>query len=137
VQGHIPDDKTQVTEEEAVWMSNHTLLDTLGPEGMSSDESEVDDAGNRTYRVKIMDWRNRDIVRKVVEIDKDRNTTNAYGNTRAGNPPRLRKRWEDGRKTSRKAPPHLPINFYNAQWYASLKPGQKRELGAGPEVVLL
>lgn len=126
-----------MTEEEGVWINNHTLLDTLGPGGMSSDDSDVDDAGNRTFRVKIMEWRNRDIVRKMVEIDKDRNTTNAYGNTKAGNPPRLRKRREDGRKTSRKAPPHLPINFYNAQWYASLKPGQKRELAAGPEVVLL
>ena len=135
--GHIPDDKKQVTEEESEWMNIHTLLDTLGPEGMSSDDSNVNDAGNRTFHVKIMEWQNLDMVWKMVEIDKDWNTTNAYGNTRAGNAPRLRKRWEDGRKTSRKAPPHLPINFYNAQWYASLKPGQKKELAAGPEVVIL
>ena len=80
-----------MTEEEAVWINNHTLLDKLGPEGMSSDESDKDDAGHKMFHIKVMNWRNRDISRKMAEIDKDRNTTNAYGNTRAGNSARIRK----------------------------------------------
>jgi hypothetical protein len=105
------------------------VLDALGAGGMSSDESDTDDLGHPVYRAKSMTWRNKEILRKLMEVDRNRNTTNAYGNTRAGNPPRVRKRRE-GRETSRKAIPGLPLNFYNPQWYASLTPGQKRELGA-------
>ena len=135
--GHIPDDRSTVTEEEAVWINHHALLDVLGPEGMSSDESDVDDAGHRMHFVKKMNWRVRDVTMKMAEVDRDRNTANGYGNMRAGNPGRVRKRQADGRNTSRKAPPNLPINLYDVQWYASLTPGQKRELAPGPQVALL
>jgi hypothetical protein len=104
--------------------------------GISSDESDTDDSGRPVYRTKNMVWRSRDILKKLVDIDSDRNTTNAYGNTRAGNPPRVRKR-RDRLETSRKAIPGLPINFYDSNWYASLTPGQKRELSAKEEKLLL
>lgn len=105
------------------------VLDTLGAGGISSDKSDIDDSGRSVYRTKTMPWRAKDILKKLTDIDSDRNTTNAYGNTKAGNPPRVRKR-RDMQETSRKAIPGLPLNFYDSNWYAGLTPGQKRELAA-------
>jgi hypothetical protein len=112
------------------------MLDALGAGGISSDESDTDDSGHSVYRTKTMTWRAKDVAKKLMDIDSDRNTTNAYGNTRAGNPPRVRKR-RDKLETLRKAIPGLPINFYDSNWYASLTPGQKRELAAREEKPLL
>lgn len=112
------------------------VLDALGAGGISSDESDIDDSGHSVYRTKTMAWRANNILKKLTEIDSDRNTTNAYGNTRAGNPPRVRKR-RDRPETSRKAIPGLPLNFYDSNWYAGLTPGQKRELAAKGEKPLL
>jgi hypothetical protein len=112
------------------------VLDALGAGGMSSDESDIDDSGHSVHRPKTMPWRAKNILKKLTDIDSDRNTTNAYGNTRAGNPPRVRKR-RDRLETSRKAIPGLPLNFYDSNWYAGLTPGQKRELAAKEEKPLL
>ena len=111
------------------------MLDALGAR-VSSDESDTDDSGHLVYRTKIMTWRTKDVTKKLMDIDSDRNMTNAYGNTRAGNPPQVRKHC-DKLETSRKAIPGLPINFYDSNWYASLTPGQKRELAAKKEKPLL
>ena len=112
------------------------MLDALGAGGISSDESNIDDSGHAVYQTKTMEWHARDILRKLTDIDSDHNMTNAYGNTRAGNPPRFQKR-RDRLATSRKAIPGLPINFYDSNWYAGLTPGQKRELAAKKERPLL
>ena len=112
------------------------MLDALGAGGISSDESNIDDSGHVVYQTKTMEWHARDILRKLTDIDSDCNMTNAYGNTRAGNPPRFRKR-RDWLATLRKAIPGLPINFYDSNWYAGLTLGQKRELAAKKERPLL
>ena len=112
------------------------VLDTLGAGGMSSDDSDVDELGQSVYRAKNMIWRDQNILRKLTDIDSHRNSTNASGNTRAGNPPR-RRQHRGEKETSRAAIPGLPINFYDANWYASLTPGQKRNLGAKGQKALL
>jgi hypothetical protein len=124
------------TEETALWKNSQMVLDILGAGGMSSDESDVDDSGHAVYRAKTMAWRDKKILQKLTNIDSDRNITNAYGNTRAGNAPRVRKR-RGRRETSRKAIPGLPLNFYDPGWYAGLTPGQKREIAAKKERPLL
>jgi hypothetical protein len=126
-----------VTEEEGLWINYHTLLDVLGPKGMSSDESDVDDTGHRTYWVRRMNWQDNNVIKKMVDIDKDRNITNSYANIRAGNLARSCKWQTDGQDTSRNAPPKLLINLYDTQWYASLRSSQRRELAVGPEISLL
>ena len=63
------------------------VLDALGAGGMSSVESDTHDMGHPVYRAKTMTWRSKEILKKLVDIDRNRNTTNAYRNTRAGNPP--------------------------------------------------
>ena len=124
------------TDQTALWKNNYMVLDTLGAGGMSSDDSDVDELGQSVYRAKNMIWRDQNILRKLTDIDSHRNPTNAYGNTRAGNPPRRRQ--HHGRKgTLRAAIPGLPINFYDANWYASLTPGQKRNLSAKAQKALL
>ena len=102
------------------------VLDALSAGGISSDESDTDDSGHLVYRTKNMVWCSKDILKKLMDIDSDRNTTNAYGNTRAGNPPRVRKRCD-----------RLETNFYDSNWFAGLTPGQKRELSAKEENLLL
>jgi hypothetical protein len=59
-------------------------------------------------------------------VDGDHNTTNGYGNTRAGNAPR--KRVKGGGRSAREAVPGLPENFYDEAWLASLSNRDKRDL---------
>ena len=132
--GHLPEDRSMVTEEEALWINYHTLLDVLGPEGMSSDKSDVNDAGHRMHWDKRVDWWDKNVTKRMVDVDKDRNIMNGYGNIRAGNLARFCKQQTDGWDTSRNALLSSPINLYDMQWYASLRPGQRRELAAAPEV---
>ena len=91
-------------DETAIWKNTHMMLDALGAGGISSDESNTDDSGRPVYRTKDMEWWAKEVLKKLTDIDSDRNTTNAYGNTRAGNPPRLQKR-RDRLETSRSAIP--------------------------------
>ena len=76
------------TDQTALWKNNYMVLDTLDAGGMSSDDSDVDELGQSVYRAKNMIWRDQNILRKLTDIDSHRNSTNAYRNTRAGNPPR-------------------------------------------------
>lgn len=116
------------------WEWLFTLVDTLGRDGASSDESESEDPrvalGVKVCRVKIRRWRAKWLDYYLAMIDQDRNVVNQYGNYRAGNRPRLRKR--PGMKASldRWIPPGLPCNFYDDEWYNSLSSYQKYELGA-------
>ena len=89
--GHIPEDRRIVTKEEAIWIKNYTILDMLGPEGRSLDESDVDDVDQRIYCIRTMHWWNRHLLRTMMEMDQDKITENGYGNSRAGNPARLHK----------------------------------------------
>jgi hypothetical protein len=65
-------------------------------------------------------------------IDLNVNRTNAYGKTQPGNTPWVRKRRVNATKSSRRAVPGLPINFYNATWYVTLQNWDKFALKAKP-----
>jgi hypothetical protein len=78
-------------------------------------------------------WHNKDITNILRVIDQDRNTTNCYGNTRAGNPPRHRL-VREGRDSRREAPPGLPLNLYDRNWYKRLTNSEVKELGAQDEM---
>jgi hypothetical protein len=45
--------------EDEGWDFMLSLVDTLGIDGMSSDESEVDEDGQQSYRVKRRIWRSK------------------------------------------------------------------------------
>lgn len=127
---HLEDDEDD--EEHAAWAQNRMIVATLGADGMSSDESSREDGGQMVYWVKRLKWRAKIVSDNLLKIDSDRNTTNGYGNTRSGNPPRVRKRRnvQQMRDSVRNAPPRLPVNFYDASWYSALTTSQKRDLGA-------
>jgi len=113
-----------------------SLVDTLGVDGMSSDESEVDEGGQRAYRVKRRIWRSKALEKYLRRIDKDYNRTNAYGNGRAGKPPRVRKRpaYND---SAAEAIRGLPANFYDPNWLRKLGSWEKQDLETAPSKTLM
>lgn len=124
------------SETKLVWEHLDDILVALGAGGMSSDESGFED-GHKVYFVKKMGWRCGGLTGKISVIDRDRNITNTYGNVRAGNPPRVRKRRHGATETSRGAPPGLPVNFYNAEWLSRLTDRQTKELNPKAAMELL
>lgn len=117
------------------WQDHFDVIETLGAEGQSSDET--DEENPNTYNVRILPWRNKELVKKITMTDEARNTTNAYGNPRPGNRPRIRKRRRDAKMSQRKAPRGKPQNYYDQDWFNRLTPGQKQALGAAPMKSLL
>ena len=124
------------------WSFLHRLMTTLGRDGMSSDETEVEDQHGyrRPYkkcRVKRRAWRSKQLEPYMKMVDRECNRKNVYGNDRPGNRPHVRVR--PARKVSqrRNIPPYLPRNFYDDDWYDGLTAMQKRELAAVPPVRLM
>ena len=105
------------------------MVEMLGPAGMSSDESDVDDNTEKTsYRIKKRLWRAKVCKERLILIDGDRNVTNAYGGARPGKLPRERIR--TSASTISKRPPTVgcPKNFYSREWVSNL--GSDREIRA-------
>ena len=115
-------------ESTVAWKDHLTVIETLGIEGQSSDETDEEDPN--VYNVRILPWRSKELVKKVAITDKARNTTNGYGNPRPGNRPRTRKRRKDAKESHRKPPRGKPLNYYDKDWYNNLTHGQKRALDA-------
>jgi hypothetical protein len=114
----------------------YSIIETLGAEGMSSDESDIDQQGRATFMAKRMPWRAKEVTEMLVKVDKDYNRTNMFGNQKSGNPARHRER-RKGRETARKAPGRKPSNFYDQDWYRALSAKQKMDLGNESDVELL
>ncbi|PPR02271.1 hypothetical protein CVT26_011747 [Gymnopilus dilepis] len=109
-----------ITDEQRIWKARYDVMQALGPEGMSSDESDLD-SNTKTFIVKNIPWRNRRLTEIVQNIDKSRHLTNAYGNTRPGNSPRIRVRRDRPRRSARKkAPTGKPVDMYDTDWYEKL-----------------
>jgi hypothetical protein len=118
------------------WDALNAAVYQLGAEGMSSDESEDDEMGRKVYVVNKAIWRDRRVTESLRLVDGDHNTTNAFGNKRAGNPARTRVIRARARPSAREAPPELPINFYDSTWYSGLTNRERNELMALPELQL-
>lgn len=125
---HMPSkDCTNPTPNEEAYSHIFSVIERLGLEGMSSDESDVDDLGRATFTTKRMPWRARKVTEMLMRVDKDYNRTNMFGNQKSGNPARHRKR-QRGRDSARKAPAEKPGNFYDRDWYRTLSAKQKKDL---------
>ena len=128
----LPDPDIPITElddESKAWIDNYKIVDTLGVDGQSSDESDGDEDG--VYNVKLLHWRNKELVKRLNKMDKVRKTTNKYGNHRPGTKQRIRKRRSirDSQEMTWPPPTGKPINFYSVEWYMLLTTQQKRDLG--------
>jgi hypothetical protein len=109
-----------------IWKWLHQLIKTLGEDGTSSDESEVDEqTGCTVYRVHKMPWR-RNIDFEISMIDKLRFTDKDLFSNR-GSKPSPRSRSNRNRDSSRMPPKGLPKAVYNSEWIANR--GDKRKLG--------
>lgn len=103
------------------WKVTLKMIETLNAAGMSSDESERDEAtGKVTYLVKKRAWRSKEVLDRLKLVDRDRNTANAYGGARAGNPPRVRRRVPHAKESTRAAVPDCPKNFYGREFVANI-----------------
>lgn len=97
------------------------MVEALGPAGMSSDESEVDEATKKvTYTIKTRGWRSREVLERLKVIDKCNNTTNGYGEARPGNRPRERRRISGGIHSKRAAVAKCPSNYYEKEFIKNL-----------------
>jgi hypothetical protein len=103
------------------------LIKLLGEEGMSSDESEVDEElGIFVFRPKEMPWRPN--VEKVMEIiDKQRMVDRDIYSFKGSKPgPRSRNKKKG---TSRRRPPAgLPRSLYDKDWLKTQTMTQVRKL---------
>lgn len=114
------------------WAFLHTVVRMLGPEGMSSDESEVEEPGKRLpykkCRARKRLWRAKELDPYLVLIDAERNYKNAFGNDLPGTKPRVRERSRRRPSMNSRVPPYLPFNFYDRKWYDGLTEKNKQEL---------
>ena len=117
-----------------VWEFLWSMVEELGPGGMSSDETDADanPSEGRKFWIKKCPWRSSALINYLTIVDKDQNSTTAYGGKRAGNLPRIRRRRAGGTASIsiRPAVPGLPINFYDESWYRGLSEHDKKCLGA-------
>jgi len=89
IEERLPDPTIPIgslTDEAKSWIDCYRIVDTLGLEGQSSDESSDDDNGD--FNVKTLEWRSKKLVKKLKATDDARKTTNRYGNRRSGAQPR-------------------------------------------------
>ena len=97
------------------------MVEELGPAGMSSDESELDENTKRTtYRIKRRLWRARACKNRLKVIDSDRNVTNALGGTRSGKPPREQIRAPTSTISEHAPTVGCPKNYYSREWVANI-----------------
>jgi hypothetical protein len=72
-------------EVDTVWDFLFKTTRLLHCEGMSSDRSGQEGLGP-PYYIRTREWRSRELISYLQLTDKDRRQTNAYGNSRSGNP---------------------------------------------------
>lgn len=113
------------------WRLLGEMVQLLGPDGQSSDESDTEG-----YVVRAQPWRGVDVGDRLDYIDTTRKTQNKteYGRNRSGAQFRRRIRPARPPQSHRAAKPGLPSNFYDQVWYTALGVGTlyQREIDAAP-----
>ncbi|KAJ2936108.1 hypothetical protein H1R20_g987, partial [Candolleomyces eurysporus] len=121
----IVEEERDDEEEKKAWQKIGDCVATLTAAGMSSDDSDGEDA---TRTVRKMPWRSPAISKLLMMVDADANRQGLFGAARPGNPGKPRKRRPTAGNSRRNAVPGLPINFYNDTWLDSLRNIQQAEL---------
>jgi hypothetical protein len=105
-------------EDIEIWHWLHDVVERLGCDGTSSDESDADQ-GMIVYQVKRLPWR-RDIEKELDIIDALRmNEPEAYAPQ--GSKPLRRIRGAENPVSLRKPVEGLPKSFYDADWFKDAK----------------
>ncbi|KAG1846347.1 hypothetical protein C8R48DRAFT_779577 [Suillus tomentosus] len=106
-------------DDQAVWAYLQSIMENLGKDGMSSDESEHEDGDVQVFRRKSMPWR-ADFSQEMQIIDQQR-LTGATIFTPRGSKPAKRLR-NVNRESSRVPIEGLPRAFYNPSWLTDQRP---------------
>jgi len=97
------------------------MIEELGPAGMSSDESEMDEETQKTtYKIRRRLWRAKVCKDRLLVVDSERNITNAVGGARPGKQPRDRIRSSTATISKRAPTVGCPKNYYSKDWVANL-----------------
>lgn len=112
------------------------MVDQLGPEGMSSDDSGDEGFKSRVFTVRSREWRSAYLLKLLRFLDEHHDGLNCNGNRSPGAQPHQRARLGRPPVSVRQAIARLPRNFYSDVWYDLLTPSQQAQLQAGPVMVL-
>lgn len=118
-----------------IYSAMHKVVDDIGAEGVSSDESDSGDRAKEAI-VRLREWRSPGIHRIMKHLDLKRGEMRSLGAPKGGSIPHPRTRRANANKSERGAVAKLPINWYNPAWYDSLDEGVRRELQAKKEAPL-
>jgi len=113
------------------WKWLQRLIKTLGEDGMSSEESSVENSVTNILRVKNMDWRRN--IEKELEIVDLQQIIDKDIFSPQGSRPLPRKRAPDNPVTSRDPVMGLPKVLYDGLWMLELNERQKGSLKISDE----
>lgn len=113
------------------WQQIHDIIEYLGPDGMSSEDSGVDDEGYECMLVRDQQWRENldDMLMKVDDIRRD------YPRYFKQNGAKPVKRLPLSKGSRREHPNRLPVNLYAPDWYKDLNDYQKWSIQAAPKLL--
>jgi len=120
--------KTRFHEDPGYWQGVHDVYQSIGLDGMSSDETETDAKGKavRPKQVRRVEkpWVSSDITAMWEHVDD----LGVPGKPIAGN--RSLHRIHEAHSTNASASPvrGLPGNYYNALWYLGRQPNERAAL---------
>jgi hypothetical protein len=113
-----------------IWKWLASVLEHLGDDGMSSDESSIENF-ETVYRVKTMPWR-RDIVEYMDIIDRQRHK-DADIFTPKGTKPGKRVRGTANPASIHEPVHGLPISFYDEEWLQQVDKHRRSKLKIAKE----
>ena len=115
------------------WQWLLRVVDTLGVDGTSSEESDSEESIRTIYRTKRMRWRRRDLSDVLRIVDDERLIDKTIYHSQGSKPvPRQRDR-SSGPESRRPPPSNLPRAFYDDEWFNSLDEASVREVDPNRE----
>ena len=120
------------------WDAVHKIIDTLGVEGMSGDETDCPPAAKpKALRRLELPWINPGISHLFQSVEtyesahRMENMLEQVGNSS------LKCCWEAGRKKGKSTPiPGLPHNWYNDDWFKGLTAGARLMLSVRKDIAI-
>lgn len=128
LEGIVAIKRTQHDANIESWKWIKRIINQLGHDGMSSDDSncEQETLIIKTLQTRRMPWR-RDLTRIIELLDHERRLDKSVFQLQ-GSLPVPRTRNLQALASSRPMVFELPLAFYDKQWYASLTEEQREEL---------
>ena len=115
-----------------IWKRVRETLQWYGQEGMSSEESEVEDL-EEIYRPKHLPWRRKSASEMMDLIDRVRRLPGQKSHSKKGRPATRRIRSESNGVSSQAACQGLPVDLYDADWFDGLMRSERKTLKASKE----